>query len=378
MIILFQRLIANYRLAVFKKLSKEANITICVSEKSPKKFFFINSKPDFTTIKLKTFYLFFRKKSLIFQNVMAIIFKYKPKIVIIEFALSIISNWIFFFLRPFFKYKIILWSHGYDRKVGFNPQKHIADRLRIYLMNRSDAVILYDFKSKEKIKPYIGNSRKIFIAPNTLDTEYLLKMKNDFKKTGKNNIKKELALKEKYNLIFLGRLLEEKEPFRLINVFKIVTNQIESIQLHIVGDGPLYSNLSSATKSLNVRYWGEVSGLLLIGKLLYSSDLMVMPSSIGLSIVHSFCFECPVVTQEVTGNEIHGPEIEYLINNENGFLTRYGYDEEMADKIIEYLLSDDLIKVTIRNNIITTIEEKCSIEKMIEGFKSAIEYCSYK
>lgn len=360
MIILFQRLIANYRLAVFKKLSEEANIMICVSEKSPKKFFFINSKPDFTTIKLKTFYLFFGKKSLIFQNVMAIIFKYKPKIVIIEFALSIISNWIFFFLRPFFKYKIILWSHGYDRKVGFNPQKHIADRLRIYLMNKSDAVILYDFKSKEKVKPYIGNSRKIFIAPNTLDTEYLLKMKNDFKKTGKNNIKKELALKEKYNLIFLGRLLEEKEPFRLINVFKIVTNQIESIQLHIVGDGPLYSNLSSATKSLNVRYWGEVSDLLLIGKLLY------------------FCFECPVVTQEVTGNEIHGPEIEYLINNENGFLTRYGYDEEMADKIIEYLLSDDLIKVTIRNNILAIIEEKCSIEKMIEGFKSAIEYCSYK
>jgi len=376
MILIFQRILTNYRLPIFKKLNEEVGAVLCLGKNGPKGTFLIKTKPDFEHIKIKDFYPIATKEMLVFQDVFTPIFKYKPEIVIIEFALSIISNWFFLFLRPFFKYKIVLWSHGHSRKRGFNPKISLSDKLRRYWMNKADAIILYSYNSKKLFGPFVFKKEKIFVAPNTLDTKRLLRIRDDLGKSGKGTIRREINFKKKYNLIYLGRLLKEKEPDRLLDVFKIVSRKLKSIELHFVGEGPLYSKLLEKSVGLNVRFWGNISDDIFLGKLLFSSDIMIMPGDIGLSVAHSFCFDCPVVTQK-QGKEgpFHGPEIEYLINGVTGFLVEYGNNGKMANTISNYLLSSNDVKDRFKDNIRKMIENKCSIDSMIDGFKKAIDYC---
>jgi len=204
----------------------------------------------------------------------------------------------------------------------------------------------------------------------------LLRIRDDLGKSGKGTIRREINFKKKYNLIYLGRLLKEKEPDKLLDVFKIVSRKLKSIELHFVGEGPLYSKLLEKSVGLNVRFWGNISDDIFLGKLLFSSDIMIIPGDIGLSVAHSFCFDCPVVTQK-QGKEgpFHGPEIEYLINGVTGFLVEYGNNGKMANTISNYLLSSNDVKDRFKDNIRKMIENKCSIDSMIDGFKKAIDYC---
>ena len=376
MILIFQRILTNYRLPIFKKLNEEVGVVLCLGKNGPKNTYLIKTKPDFGHIIIKDLYPVASKEKLVFQDVFTPIFKYKPEIVIIEFALSIISNWFFLFLQPFFKYKIILWSHGYSRKRGFNPKISLSDKLRRYWMNKADAIILYSYNSKKLIGPFVSKKEKIFVAPNILDTKRLLRIRDDLEKSGKGTIRREINFKKKYNLIYLGRLLKEKEPDKLLDVFKIVSRKLKSIELHFVGEGPLYSKLLEKSVGLNVRFWGNISDDIFLGKLLFSSDIMIIPGDIGLSVVHSFCFDCPVVTKK-QGKEgpFHGPEIEYLINGVTGFLVEYGNNGKMANTISNYLLSSNDVKDRFKDNIRKMIENKCSIDSMIDGFKKAIDYC---
>jgi len=376
MILVFQRIVANYRNGFFKKLNRDTGALICLGKKGPKNTYLIKSKPDFKHILIKDFYPIGKKETLTLQDVFTPLFKYRPKIIIIEFTLSIITNWFFLILRPFFKYKIILWSHGYNRKKGFNPKKNFSDKLRAYWMNKADAIILYGYKGKKMIEPFTLNREKIFVAPNTLDTNKLLEIRNKLEKTGEENIKKELGLKEKYNLIFLGRLLKEKEPEKLLD---ILSDKLKSIELHFVGDGPLYSKLLRKSSGLDVRFWGSIADNIFLGKLLFSSDLLVIPGCIGLSVVHSFCFDCPVITQKKSNNgPFHGPEIEYVVDGQTGFTIEKSNNEKMINTILNYLLAPNDVKNQFKKNIREILENRCSIENMVTGFKKAINYCKGK
>ncbi len=97
---------------------------------------------------------------------------------------------------------------------------------------------------------------------------------------------------------------------------------------------------------------------------------MIMPGFVGLAINHAFNFDCPVVTFQQKGN---GPEIEYLKNNETGYIVETHSIENMALIISEYLDSSD-IQFQMRKNIRNEIETICSIENFIEGFLNAIKF----
>lgn len=179
----------------------------------------------------------------------------------------------------------------------------------------------------------------------------------------------------------MGRLLKEKEPDRLIDVYKIISKKIDNIELHIVGNGPMMEELKVKTKklkdedkNLKIRFWGAITDDEMTGKMLYASDLMVMPGYLGLSIVHSFCFDCPVVSQKQGVNgPFHSPEIEYVIEGKTGFLTPYDNNELMAEIIIDYLL-DEAKPNEMKQEIRKMVEKVCSLDNMIKGFSEAIDY----
>jgi glycosyltransferase involved in cell wall biosynthesis len=394
-ILIFQRLLPYYRIQVFRKICEETGAILCFGKRGPKKTYLPKVEPTFSYLKIDDFYPVKGKETLVFLNIFLPLIKFKPDIIITEFALGIISNYLLLLMKPFFKFKLILWSHGYNRKTGLYPNKFLADKLRVWWVNQANAIILYTQKGKKLISKYIRNPQKIFVAFNTLDTDELLDLRNKLERIGKERIKKDVGFGSKYNLIFIGRLLKEKEPDRLIRVFKIISKKLDDISVHFVGDGPMIDELRREARGVqlqgkldilpdshwsrqsmknNIKFWGSIIDISVTGKLLFASDLMVMPGYLGLSVVHSFCFDTPVVSQKQgIAGPFHSPEVEYVVDNKTGFLVEYGNDEKMADVIIDYLLNKEK-QEEMKKHIRHTVENICSLKNMLNGFRRAIEY----
>lgn len=316
-------------------------------------------------------------ESLVLMDVLSPLRQFRPKVVIAQFELSLLSIWLLFIMRRLNGYKFILWGHGFSRRHGFNPNC-LSDKLRLKWIEWSDGVILYNNNIKYEIKPYCKTPEKLFVANNTLDTIELIKLREEYEKVGIKKIKNKLHIDIKYNIVFVGRLIEEKEPTFLLEVFTILLKLISNVQLHIVGRGPLEQKLKSQSTvcgiNENVTFWGEILDSNKLGMILYVSDLMVNPGCVGLSIVHALCFDCPIVTQQEGENgPFHGTEIEYLKNGETGFFTPPRDKGAMAKIIYEFLL-DKRCKKSMKRNIRGFIEKSCSIEKMMQGFKDALRY----
>lgn len=379
-IFIFQRFLVHYRLGIFHALHKILGTVVCFGRKGPKNTYFLTeADPHFPHVVIKNLYLFPKKDTVVLQDILSPLIKYRPKIIIAESALWIISNYLFLLLRPFFGYKFISWSHGFNRKKGFHPESSFADRLRVWWMNKSDAVILYSRRGRSLVSPYLKNPAKVFVANNTLDTANLVNIRNRLRKRGKENIKRDIGFASQHNLIYVGRLLREKEPDRLIDILKGLLTQIEDVELHFVGAGPMLDELRNRAGEIDlkskIRFWGPVTDDEEAGKMIYASDLMIIPGYVGLSIVHSFCFDCPVMTQKQGyKGPFHAPEIEYLIDGKTGFFVDYGNNQIMVRMIFEYL-NDMKKQLEMKRNIEYMVKNTLSLSNMLRGFERAVDYC---
>jgi glycosyltransferase involved in cell wall biosynthesis len=372
-ILLFQRIIPAYRLPVFKQLYERLGIIVCHSES--KKGSSLSSIVDheFPTEKLKRFF-YNNSVTAMVQNPLPVLRKYKPDIVIAEGAPSYLTIWLLLFFRYFFKYKLIIWSHGVKFREMNNPFRTISGKLKHYLFNKADSLILYSEDRKEIVAKHIQNPLKLFVAENTLDTNSLTEFYKIQVLRGKENIKKDLQWTNRYNLIFIGRLLKSKGLDTLISVFNSLPDDLD-VALHIVGDGPESRSVSlQAIDNPKIHIYGAVYEDEITSKYLFASDLMIMPGYVGLSIVHAFVFGCPIITciGNATTGPFHSPEIEYLIDGNNGYLLNNN-PAEIALKI-QHVLADEKCLKQLSKNALDTIRERATLSKMIDGFEQAILY----
>jgi len=378
-VLIFQRIIPHYRIPIFKALSEKMDIVVCHGKELPGAFLKDEEgNLNFPNCFIKNWYLSKTKENLVVQNVVAPILKYHPKVIVSEFSLGILSIWILLALRPLFRYKLIFWSHGYKKR-KFKPQDSFCDRVRLWLINASDGIILYGDKARKVLSRYVKHPEKLFVAPNTLNTNELLQIRSRCEQEGKQHIKNRWGLNHKYILIFIGRLLKDKQVDFLLRVFKEVQKKLIDSGLAIVGDGPERNFLQALTRSMNLKnvyFLGEITDIQKTGELLYISDLMIIPGRLGLSVVHAFCFDTPVISQtEGPNGPFHSPEVEYMKSGKTGFLTPCGDITNMVKTIIDILSNPTLIE-KMKFNIRKTVKERCNLELMINKYFEAIEKVS--
>jgi len=375
-ILLFQRTLPHYRRKVFQALCEELGIVLCTGRKGPKGTYLTKEKPSAVIEEVRDLYPFSPKETLVFMNVFPPLMKYRPGIVITEFSNLILSNYLLLFLRPFFGHKLIIWSPIVNPRKGFSPKALLSDKIRVWWMNRCDAVITYSRAGKKRLEPYARSPEKIFVAQNTLYTPELLSLRDRFRKIGKSQVRKELGFSARYHLIFIGRLIREKKPQALIDIFQKVVRRIPDCRFHIIGDGPERDSLEKKVRNsgleAQVTLYGSVTEETMTGKMLFASDLFVMPRNVGLAAVHSLCFDTPLITLK-PGKEDprHNEEIEYVIEGRTGLTAET--EESMPDMIVDFL-KHEKTKISMQKEIEKMASRVFAFDKMIGGFKDAIDY----
>lgn len=375
-ILILQRILPHYRTGFFRKfIRKHTDAEIVYGqpyEDEPLKNSDVKSDSRFT---FRINFYFGNSGKIFISDIFGKIFSYRPAVVISVFNVGNLNIYILFLLRFFLKFKLILWSFGYDPVKGFNPEKNFSDKLRLLLSEKADAVIFYWEKGKKEIESYSKSHSHFFVAPNTLDTDRQFSLKKKFDEKGIDEIKKELNVKESFHFVYTGRLLKDKQADILIQAFSFLEKNNPDCRLSIIGDGPEYSGLkqlSEDLKSERIFFLGEILDEEITGKWIYISDAFVMPGRLGLSVVHSFCFGTPVISQK-KNSHYHGEGVGYIKEGVNGFLAEDGNVKEIAD-IMQRIISDHELSAALKQNAFETAVNDCSVDRMLEGFNDAISY----
>lgn len=142
-----------------------------------------------------------------------------------------------------------------------------------------------------------------------------------------------------YDIVYVGRLAEEKDPIRFINIIKEVSKLKPELKVAIVGDGILSNECKNLIRKLKLESNIEMMGFLnnpysIINK----SKVLVMTSKwegFGLVAVEAMILGKPVVAPPVGG-------LKSVIDENCGYLCET--DNEFVMRICNILLDSDYLK----------------------------------
>lgn len=279
----------------------------------------------------------------------------KNKFDLINAHFVIPSGIIAILLSKIFKIPYIISTHGgdiYDPSKKFSPDKNfILKKITTYLLKNSKKIIVVSSDMKNKINKYYQIFDNIEIIPNSLPMPIL-----------KNKIvsRKDLNLDSKtFIIISIGRLIKRKRYDLLLNALSCFENK-ENFLLLIIGQGPEKEKIEKLKNQLkiNVQLLGYLTEQEKFNYL-SCSDLFALSSSheaFGIVFLEAMSAGLPIIAEKTGG------QIDFLKNEENGFLVDFTDFKEVCEKI-SLLFNNDILRKKMGNINKEKVKEY-SIEKI--------------
>jgi len=375
-ILIFQRLIPAYRLPVFKALYEKLDImVVCSNNGSEADQTDFSNQIDFPHEKARRFWIS-KKKKIFIQNVFSVLKKHKPKVVLCEAAFGNLTSLLLRLLKPFFGYHFVVWTHGIENHEILNPYQSLRGKLLLKFLNSASGIVFYSQDRMTKATPFLRKNQALFVASNTIDSILYNKIFADLEKKGRQNLRKELNMDSYFNLLYIGRVIPSKRINFIAKVMDLLNSE-KTIHLHVIGSGSDLQLLKNLDHQNQIHYHGMSYDIIQNAKYLYCSDLLINPGYLGLSVVETFAFACPVITSQTTKNgPFHSPEIVYVKNDLNGIVIE---DDPLiyVDEIVKMKM-DRTYREKLSQNARATFLKECSIENFINGFAQMKNYFKEK
>ena len=203
-------------------------------------------------------------------------------------------------------------------------------------MNQFSASVMEDYGLKNK---------KVGIVPNATSLKY----KEFDEEYEKQVLSKYNFHKEKFNLIFIGRLVKVKNVYFILDVLKEFKKVNPEFQMMFLGYGPEEEEMKNFCKENgledNVLITGKVSDENEKSILIKNSDILFFPSNYdtdGIVRIECACFGVPTLCAENTGVS------SSLIDNETGFVEKLDI-ESMVNRLVFLSKNVDFVKIIGKN-----------------------------
>lgn len=250
----------------------------------------------------------------------------------------------------------VVIGHSHNTRCNILWQHYILKPfVNIFVTNRFAC-------SLEAGKWVFGNKADVKIINNAVDTDIFR-----FDDQVRTKYRKELKIDGKQVVGFVGRIHEQKNPIRMLDIFKTVVNKCKDSVLIIVGEGPLESELQKKIDSEGLQ-----SKVMMLGRrndvhsLLSAFDVLLMPSLYeGLPVVlieaQAEGLRC-VISDNVPNTDIIAQTIRIPLSEDN---------EVWAEKI----LSENTFKRALSSELISSAGYNIHIEaqKLVEFYYSELK-----
>lgn len=340
-ILIIQNIIPHYRISFYNELSKKYNLVVIHSGSGD-----LPKERSFKDIKLSKAKI----GSLNFQlKIFSTIRMENPAVIIAMFDIY----WPITILLLFkYRKKMIWW--GLDE-----GKSKIALKIKL-LISKLGVPIIFYHKSILKKFLKLGISKDIcFTANNTFYVEQRI---HAFKYPKKH-------------FLFVGTIRRRKELDKCLEAFIYINNHLEKkIKFIVIGDGPQKNSLEEKiNKSKNsnfISFHGQINNPMHLKNYYKNAIASISYGQAGLSVLQSFAYGVPYITKR---NSISGGEANNIIHDYNGILLDSNNPQESLIQAMKKLTDNQKFAQDLGENAFNYYSTHCTIDKMVEGFCSAIE-----
>jgi glycosyltransferase involved in cell wall biosynthesis len=269
-----------------------------------------------------------------------------------------------------YRYKVVTWSM-YHRIGG--PK--LFSTLMIKFIGRiSDRSMTYtDIGANYLIERGIP-SEKIDVIGTAIDEKQVFKIQEDVREAAKKSLLDEYNLKGKFVLLQVMRLSAIKNPFLLVDMMKLLVRDESNTRLVLIGGGELEEELKLYVKANNLEshfiFLGPMYDEIELAKWFDIAQVFVIPTCIGLSAHHAFCYGLPVVTDNSKNNQ--ASEFDILKDKHNCLIYEEGDMNSFSEKIIQLKQDQNLYK-KLSKNALKTVKEEHTLGRKVDNFISSID-----
>ena len=200
------------------------------------------------------------------------------------------------------------------------------------MLSLTDNLITISYKTKKDLRRIKKSERSIVIPPG-IDFSHIQKIKPS---------------DEVSDIIFVGRLIKEKNVDILIKSISIIKEKNPNISCLIIGEGPERSKLEKLVDDLkindNINFKGFMENHDYIIGYMKSSNVFVLPSvreGFGIVVIESNACGIPVV---VVDHEMNAAK-DLVHEGVNGYKATLS-PEDISDKIIKSIENKDKMKAS--------------------------------
>ena len=207
-------------------------------------------------------------------------------------------------------------------------------RAIIFLHKNVDACIALSTDAYDEVLAFGIPKERIYLIGNGVNTTEFSPCSDQNKIANK----KLLGVNSEYLILYVGRMIDGKNPLGLLSAWTQIKNEFKNTQLIFIGDGPQLELLQQKTVELgcsdSVRFLGKTKD---VASWYQIADMYVLPSKFeGLAnaLLEAMSCALPIVSTRVSGSTdmFHKGDIGELVNVEN--------NEELANGMRKLLLDD--------------------------------------
>jgi glycosyltransferase involved in cell wall biosynthesis len=368
--------IAHYRRRIFELLSanKDVQFTIIADSESDTPFLKViddticNIRQRIVKTKEisigSVFTLFYQPEAL------KIVAREKPDIIIALANPYSLTAWGLLILGRFMKIPILLWGHGLlENESG--PKWWI----RGLLYRLAAGHLLYGDYAKKLLINKGFNENTLYVVYNSLDYDTQNKVAEETSQSEIKEYQQSLGIRDGQGLVvFTGRLQPVKRLDLLLHAICILAKEGKEVHVALVGHGSEKKNLESLAREGGIEYLvhflGESYDERYLGLVLSASDLCVIPSGAGLSIMHAMVYGTPVLLHNRLSE--HFPEWEAVEDGVTGFFYEYGDIDDLTAKI-KLAISSTRTKARMSEACKAIIRDKYNPHRQVEVFVRAVK-----
>ena len=265
-------------------------------------------------------------------------------------------------LKKRFGLKYCIISHGHDIPWMFPKQMrffHVATYFKIKrICIEAEANFVQTETMKQNIDKFLGKKyvSKNILIPNGIDTRLF---KPDYTKRS-----------TLFKIVFIGRLVEQKDPFTFLKAIKSFSEKHIDFIVHILGDGILRKSMEEYVNSNginnNVKFFGWVSKEDMV-KEYQSAHINVVTSvfeGMSIAVFESLACGCFLITTPLPGTH------DVITPNENAVIVNFSSPSEVAKQLEDYYTSKFLKNYKVTDSVVNDLITRYNWDKIVAEYEN--------
>ena len=232
-------------------------------------------------------------------------------------------------------------------------KSHLFFRYQDKVLRNATAVVVQDRETASKLRELGYDISRIHIIRNGVEVPRLLEKRNYRRLHERSPI-----------LLFVGRIVEEKGIFVLLDAFKEITQSLRGSILWIVGDGSDLERCQTYSEKIelrNVIFWGRQTD---VTNFYLEADIFVFPSfreGLPNVILEAMSYQMPIVTTNV------GIIPQVIRNKKEGLLVG-PRDKKALVEAVKELIESPALAEFVAQGARKKVEQDLSIKKNCEHY----------